>query len=183
MDRAQAEAPPAGAATLDDRIGLRPAAADERALLLAIYASTRAREMARVPWSEEQKAGFLSMQFEAQDRHYRTYPNPEFLLIVRRGEPAGRLYLCRTARELRIMDITLLPPFRGAGIGGAILRDLQEQARAGGQSLTIHVEPDNPARTLYARLGFTQTQQEQRGINILMTWQAPRAQAGAAASH
>lgn len=36
--------------------------------LTELYASTRAAEMAIVPWESEQKRAFLKMQFEAQDR-------------------------------------------------------------------------------------------------------------------
>jgi predicted GNAT family acetyltransferase len=43
---------------------------------------------------------------------------------------------------------------RGAGIGGAILRDTLALARERGKPVTIHVEKFNPARRLYMRLGF-----------------------------
>jgi hypothetical protein len=45
---------------------LRPVQEEDEALLLEIYASTRADEMALVPWNGAQKQAFLHMQFSAQ---------------------------------------------------------------------------------------------------------------------
>ena len=43
-------------------IELRPVEATDDAFLRDVYASTRATEMAMVPWSDEEKAAFLDMQ-------------------------------------------------------------------------------------------------------------------------
>jgi ribosomal protein S18 acetylase RimI-like enzyme len=61
-----------------------------------------------------------------------------------------------------------LPEHRGAGIGTKLLRDLQEEVRSAGKSLTIHVERFNPALRLYERLGFQQI--EDKGVYLLMEW-------------
>ena len=71
------------------------------------------------------------------------------------GEPAGRLYVARWKKELRIVDIALLPEHRGRGIGAELLRELLEEADAAGKPVTIHVERENPAMGLYQRLGFS----------------------------
>lgn len=137
-------------------IALRPVRDDDRTLLLRVYACTRERELAMVPWSDEQKAAFVVQQFEAQDLHYRTHyaEDSAFDVVLLDGEPAGRLYVARWEGELRIVDVALLPAARGRGVGGRLLRSLLEQAAAEGRSVTIHVEPSNPARRLYERLGF-----------------------------
>jgi ribosomal protein S18 acetylase RimI-like enzyme len=80
------------------------------------------------------------------------------------------LYVAHWEREIRIMDIALLPGNRGAGIGTRLLHDLQEDARSAGKSLTIHVERFNPALALYQRLGFEQV--EDKGVYLLMRWSA-----------
>ncbi|MDB5599393.1 MAG: family N-acetyltransferase [Xanthobacteraceae bacterium] len=121
--------------------------------LARVYASTRTEELAPVPWTEAQKIAFLDMQFRAQHAHYQTnYPKALWLVVERGGDAIGRLYLVRWPRELRLIDIAILPEYRGQGIGTAILRDLF--ADAAGQRVTIHVEKNNPAMSLYARLGF-----------------------------
>jgi GNAT superfamily N-acetyltransferase len=146
---------------------LRPARPEDREHLLAVYASTRAEELAPVPWTEEQKSAFVKMQFDAQDAHYREhYQGATYEVIEVDGVPAGRLYLHRKPKEIRLVDIALLAPFRGKGIGTRLLAELIAEAKKRGVPLTIHVELFNPARRLYERLGFTPV--EEHGVHLLM---------------
>jgi ribosomal protein S18 acetylase RimI-like enzyme len=136
-------------------IALRPATDDDRELLLDVYASTRADELAPVPWTAEQKRAFLRQQFDAQDRWWRLqYPDCSFQVIEIDGRAAGRLYVDRRPSEIRLVDIALLPELRGRGAGTRLIVALQREAEASGRTLTIHVERFNPARALYDRLGF-----------------------------
>ena len=101
-----------------DRDACDPSSHADRELLIAVYASTRAEELAPVPWDDAQKDAFIRMQFAAQDRYWREQkPGAEFCVVLVDGEPAGRLYLDRRADEIRIVDIALLPAWRGRGIG------------------------------------------------------------------
>lgn len=139
--------------------------------LARVYASTRIEELAPVPWSEQQKAAFLDMQFRAQHAHYQKhYPTAEWLVAMRDGEPIGRLYLDRWPSEHCIIDIAFLPDHRGTGLGGALMRDLLDEAGAAGKAMSIHVEKYNPAMRLYRRLGFTT--EEDKGVYDLMRWRA-----------
>jgi ribosomal protein S18 acetylase RimI-like enzyme len=144
-------------------VTLRPARPDDRELLYGIYASTRVEELANVPWDDEAKEGFLRAQFDAQDRWWREhYEGASFDVVLVDGEPAGRLYTFATEDEIRIVDIALLPAFRGSGIGSALLRDVL----ADGRRVTIHVERMNPALRLYERLGFKLA--EDRGVYLFL---------------
>jgi ribosomal protein S18 acetylase RimI-like enzyme len=155
-------------------VTLRPETAADEPLSRAIYASTREGELARTPWTEEQKAAFLAMQFEAQRSHYRQVnPDGAFDVIVVDGEDAGRLYVTRRPGDIRVVDIALLPAFRGRGIGGALLAELVAEAAASGRKVSIHVEHENPARRLYERLGFVVV--EDKGIYLLMECVPPAA--------
>lgn len=136
-------------------LAFRPAADADLPFLCRLYGSTRTEELAVVPWSEAEKAAFLDMQFRAQHAHYRQhYPTAQRLVILRAGDPAGRLYLDRWAREHRIVDIALLPEHRNQGLATALLRDLIDEAAAAGRAVSVHVEKLNPAQRLYRRLGF-----------------------------
>jgi ribosomal protein S18 acetylase RimI-like enzyme len=136
-------------------VALRPATDRDRPLLEAVYASVREPELAPLPWTPEQKAAFVAHQFHAQDHHYRThYEGAAFDVIEVDGEPAGRLYVFRGAEDIRVVDIALLPAYRGRGIGERLLRALRDEAGASGRTLSIHVEHENPARRLYERLGL-----------------------------
>jgi len=152
-------------------LSLRPITPADVPFLAGVYASTRWEELAPTGWSEQQKALFCRMQFDAQAADYgKNYPDASFQIIECEGRPIGRLYVAREGKEIRIVDISLLPKFRGSGIGTKLLRDLQAEARAAGESLTIHVERFNPALQLYQRLGFEQI--EDKGVYLLMKWEA-----------
>jgi ribosomal protein S18 acetylase RimI-like enzyme len=153
------------------KLEFRPITDRDLPFLARVYASTRTEELAHVQWSDEQKAGFLQMQFEAQHAHYQThYTGADWLVIEFAGEPAGRLYIARWAREHRLIDIALLPQFRRRGFGTALLRDLMDEAQSAGKSLSIHVEKNNPAMQLYRRLGFAAV--GEHGVYDLMRWTA-----------
>lgn len=146
---------------------LRPAHAEDRDVLLRVYAATREEELRLVDWSDEQKAAFVRQQFEAQDAYYREHYDPAtFDVIEVDGQPAGRLYVARWEEEIRIVDVALLPGHRGRGIGTTVIRALLDEAAAEGKRLSIHVEKHNPARRLYERLGFAEV--ADRGVYVLM---------------
>lgn len=139
-------------------LSLRPIRPADKDLLCAIYSSTRTEEMQRLPhWSEAQKAAFLRMQFEAQHEWYgKNYPGAHFWMVLHRNAPIGRLYLhtAYTPDGMRIIDVALLPEWRGQGIGSGILSDVIAFAEGENKSVTIHVESFNPAKRLYQKLGF-----------------------------
>lgn len=151
-------------------LSLRPITPQDVPFLAGVYASTRAEELAVTGWSDEDKEIFCRRQFDAQSAHYReNYPGALFQVIERDGISIGRLYVAHWEREIRIVDISLLPEHRGSGIGTQLLHDLREEARSAGKSLTIHVERLNPALRLYHRLGFQQI--EDKGVYLLMKWE------------
>jgi ribosomal protein S18 acetylase RimI-like enzyme len=153
-------------------VSFRPIRPADEPFLARLYASTRADEMAVVPWSEEQKASFLQMQFEAQHKFYlEQFQQADFLIVQRRGQPIGRLYLDHRVDEIRLIDIALLPEHRQKGLGAALMRDVLAAARRAGKKVRIHVERNNPAMRLYHRLGFERI--EDQGPYYLMEWSPP----------
>lgn len=152
-------------------ISLRPITPEDDSFLAGLYASTRTEELAQTNWSEEQKAMFCRMQFNAQTADYRAnYPDASFQIIERDGIAAGRLLLMRSDEGIHVIDIGLLPEHRGAGIGTRFLKELQAEARAAGKKLSIYVERFNPARRLYDRLGFKQVAEKE--VYLLMEWES-----------
>lgn len=139
----------------------------DRDFLLRLYSSTREEELAQVAWSVEEKATFLLQQFVAQSAWWEEqYVGSTFDIIEVDGLAAGRLYVHRAPSEHRIVDIALLPEYRGRGIGTQLLTGVIAEADCAARSVSIHVEVFNPARRLYDRLGFVQI--EDKGVYLLM---------------
>jgi ribosomal protein S18 acetylase RimI-like enzyme len=92
----------------------------------------------------------------------RTHPTALVLLAFDDDEPVG-IAVCfrglstfRARPLLNIHDLAVLPPYRGRGIGRALLRAAEEHARLQGCCrLTLEVLESNAgARALYRRFGF-----------------------------
>ena len=151
------------------RIELHPVTAAHAGLLLELYASTRSEEMALVPWTAEQRHAFVEMQFRAQQDHYsQFYPQATPEIVLENGRPVGRLYVDRLDREIKIIDVTVLPAERNGGIGTHLIRTLLAEAARLGKVVGIYVESFNPSLAFFKRLGFVET--EQSGIHIYLQW-------------
>ena len=135
---------------------VQPATDEHLPFLCRVYASARADEMAAVDWRDAEKNAFIEQQFVFQHRYYHEHhPDAQFLVITQRNEAIGRLYWRSEGDQAALMDISLLPAHRGAGLGSAILGLLMAHADANEQLTTLYVEPNNPAHRLYRRFGFT----------------------------
>ena len=151
------------------RLRFRPIDDVDLPFLSRLYASTRQDELAPLPWTDAEKAAFLDMQFQAQHRHYMAhYPEADWLAVVHDGVPVGRLYLEHWTREVRVIDIALLPEYRNRGFGAAMMGDVMDRARASDRAVSIHVEHNNPAQRLYRRLGFLKV--AEKGVHHLLRW-------------
>lgn len=134
---------------------LRPCVPADREFLVRVYWSTRVDELALTGWSPDECERFVRMQFDLQDTYYaQTFPGTDRSVVLEGDVPAGRLYVLRDERAISVLDITLLPEYRGRGIGTALLRDLIAEGGRSGLPVRIQVEVFNPARALYERLGF-----------------------------
>lgn len=128
---------------------LRPAGADYAALLRRLFDAERAPDFAHL--DAPLRSMLLDMQYRAMtaDRAAR-YPQAADRVIELDGAPVGRLLVDRSTDTTTLVDVALLPAARGRGLGGALLTALCAE----GRPVTLRVLADNPARRLYARLGF-----------------------------
>jgi predicted GNAT family acetyltransferase len=63
----------------------------------------------------------------------------------------------RTAEQIEIAGIQVLPDYQGRGIGTAVITALTQEGAVKGLPTMLEVEKDNPdAKRLYLRLGFEQ---------------------------
>lgn len=151
-------------------VALRPVAAEDDEFLVAVYASTRADELAQVPWSDEQKAAFVRSQFDLQRQQYdANYPETEYNIILVDEHPAGRIWVSRDAEQIRLLDIAVLGEFQNRGVGTVLLRRLINEAAGANKALRHMVFVLNTeAKRFYERLGFVVF--EEVGAYLHMEW-------------
>ena len=125
--------------------------------------------MKLVPWNDEQQQMFIRAQFGAQKNHYaQKYPAATHDIILADGRAVGRLYVARLDREIRIVDITVLPAERNSGIGSYLIKQILDEAKSAGKLTRIYVEEFNPSLRLFERLGFSVS--AQHGMHLLLEW-------------
>ncbi|MGI8418428.1 MAG: GNAT family N-acetyltransferase [Nakamurella sp.] len=112
---------------VDRPITRRPATRYDKDLLRAIFTDSRSSWFAALPVALA--AALLDVQFRAHrnDRELR-WPHSVDQIIELQGVPAGRVTVWIGADEIRIIDLALLPGFRGQGIGRTILTDVKQEA-------------------------------------------------------
>lgn len=121
----------------------------------SVFVSVRSPEFELAGLSGEALDNLLSMQFRAQRSHYaHAYPEGEDQVIVWNGLDAGEWITAVLPTEHRLVDISLLPPYRGQGIGTRLVGEFVQRADEAQKPVVLHVEMNNPARRLYERFGF-----------------------------
>jgi ribosomal protein S18 acetylase RimI-like enzyme len=146
---------------------------DDAEFLASVHAASRVDEFAVARWPESQQAAFVRMQFALQHMYLqKKHPAADWLIVMQGGQDVGRLYIVRWTNQHRILDLALLPEYRGKGAGEALLRDLMDEAAGLARTVSIHVEKHNPATRLCRRLGFTI--EEDEGLYNLLRWKPPR---------
>lgn len=160
---------PPGDRVRRDAVTLRPSTQADYFFMRRLYGSTREEELKHFPFDELQKKDFLDQQFAAQYQHYQIhYPTCERNIIEKDGQPIGRLWIDEWRDQIRMVDIALMPEWRGSGIGRRLVEEVLERGRKAGKPVTIHVEAYNPALRLYERLGFVKV--DTNGVYYLMKW-------------
>ena len=136
-------------------IQLRPVEKKDDSFIETVYRSTREDELNLTNWNEQQKNVFSIMQSMAQLAEYKTkFHGAACQVIIYNNQDAGRFYTWENDNEIRLIDITLLPQFRGKGIGTSLLQELIKKSNKVQKKISLHVDPVNPALQLYRRLGF-----------------------------
>ena len=150
-------------------ISLRPVTTEDAPFLLTLYKSSRGDDLRGLGWEEERVSEFLDMQYEAQQRfHANEYRRPVDQIVMRNGEPIGRLMFEPREHEIRCVDIALQPGHRSAGIGGHLLRELHSEAKRQKKPLRLQVIRFSRAIPLFERLGFQRI--SETGTHFQMEW-------------
>ena len=137
-------------------VSTRPVTDDDQEFLVGVYASTRADELAQVPWDESQKDAFIRWQYAMQKQEYEArFPEARYDVILVDGAPAGRIWTGADDTQIRLLDIALLKEFLNRGVGTYLLRQLIDEAAQSKKKLRhmVFMLNDNAYR-FYERLGF-----------------------------
>jgi ribosomal protein S18 acetylase RimI-like enzyme len=149
---------------------LRPATPGDEAFLTALLISTRPHEAAAMP-SPDLAQQVFALQRTAQRSAWLGETDTTECIVEVDGMPAGRLVTRRQATQIVLVDISLMPKHRGAGLGGAAIGALQREAAERAVPLLLHVDVGNRAQRLYERLGFVVTAEDQ--LRRAMRWDTP----------
>ena len=150
---------------------MRPEQPEDTAFLFELYASTRQEELEAWGWPREMRDAFLNLQFKAIQEQHQAYPDAEFQVVTVDGTNAGRMIIHRTREELHLVDIALLPRYRNAGIGAALMQRLLGEAAGSKTPLRLQVLKGNRAARFYQRLGFVAIGETE--MHLQMEWRAP----------
>lgn len=114
----------------------------------------------------------------------RSKPGGICLAATRRGELVGYLVCSRYDSVWHVMNVSVEPQERRAGVATTLLLELLEQIDDPGARLTLEVRRSNtPAIALYERFGFRSAGLRRRyyqdnGEDALIMWRTPATLAG-----
>jgi ribosomal protein S18 acetylase RimI-like enzyme len=148
---------------------MRPIDPGDGGFLDALYETTRLEEV--VAWGLAIDAArlFLAAQARTQRAGYAIqYPAAEHWALVTGGMRVGRLVLDVAGPAWRVVDLSVMPAHRERGLGTWALHYVQGRAKRAEAPVRLTVATSNPARRLYARLGFSVTSGD--GEHLAMEW-------------
>ena len=82
-------------------------------------------------------------------------PGSFYYLMLEDGEVAGYYAYMHVLDEVHILNVAVLPAFRGRGVGGRMMAEMLAHLPAGTVAVTLEVRVGNAvARRLYEKYGF-----------------------------
>jgi GNAT superfamily N-acetyltransferase len=161
-------------------ISLRPATAGDEIFLKHVHDAARHWEFAALLQSGEAELYHKVMQQQHDSQHrfyFAHYAEAHYGIIQWCGQPIGRLYVDYRDDEVHVLDIAILPDYRGRGIGRIVMTGLCLEAAMRRKPVRLCVHYLSRAVPFYLRLGFRQIGTE--GPSQVMEWRHPGLQASA----
>ena len=144
--------------------GLRPSTADDLPFVLALNKANAEAQIERaLNWDEEEARTAVEQRFR---------PGRDWL-VTKHGELIGLLSLDRRPEAIVVRHIELLPAHQNQGIGSALIRGVLDFGAAQKLPVRLRVAKENPARSLYERLGFAVTAEDERKYEMTARPQGP----------
>jgi ribosomal protein S18 acetylase RimI-like enzyme len=150
-------------------ITLRPTKETDAPFLRQLFESWKADDFGLTKLDPVSFAMLIDIQWLAHSRSgAATRPGAESRIVVVDGQDAGHLVVERSPGLIHLSEIALLPDWRNRGLGQILVKQLQDEARASGAEIRLHVARHNPAQRFYGRLNFTPV--ENHGAQLPMVW-------------
>jgi ribosomal protein S18 acetylase RimI-like enzyme len=139
-------------------------------------------------WNPKRELPLLELTLEHPEaaRYHRDWGRPGDLgVIAEAGEEVVGVAYCRlftdadhghgyVDEDTPEVAVAVAEPRRGTGVGTLLLNGLAEAGRAAGfAQLSLSVDPDNPARRLYERLGYRELTLDEGGVRMLLRLTVP----------
>lgn len=87
-------------------------------------------------------------------------------IILLANDEVGMIKLVRSPAEWHLRQIQIAPEFQKRGLGQAVLHEMLGEARASSVPIVLNVLKANPAKDLYARLGFAVVDEDERAFKM-----------------
>jgi len=162
-------------AAVANRWTMRRVGPDDEPFLDDVYADARVDEVVAWGFRLDAARDFLRDQARTQRRAFGLqFPGGEHWALQTGDRTIGRLIVAPDAppaatRALRLVDIAVLPPDRGRGIGGWAVRELMRRAGRAAIPLRLRLPAESAARHLFETLGFRATGADRDG-QLAMEW-------------
>jgi ribosomal protein S18 acetylase RimI-like enzyme len=131
-------------------ISLRQATQNDHDFLYGLVKTTMREYVEPIwGWDEEWQRAYFQEHFDpTQDQ-----------IIVLGGQDIGAISVEIRPEEHFLARLYLLPAYQRYGIGTHLVRSILDKAFAKGLTVTLQVLKGNPAKRLYERLGFAETEE------------------------
>jgi ribosomal protein S18 acetylase RimI-like enzyme len=150
----------------------RPSDDTDTVFMFELYASTRPDGLVDTGWSAFRGQASVHMHAQAEEDDLDSrHPELSRMTVDVDGIRVGRLLVSRAETSWQLVDISLLPRWRGHGIGTQLLTELLAEAKAASQRVHLEAAKTNPSIRLYERLGFGDL--TDRGMHWGLTWTPP----------
>jgi GNAT superfamily N-acetyltransferase len=154
------------------KITTRPSVTEDSAFMLELYASTSKEVLDDLGWSIGGNRTFVIMQAQTEEwNRARQYPGMDRLTICVDEMPVGRLLVSLRNNILHLVDLSLLPRFRGLGIGTQLMGEILGEARNARVPVKVRVLKNSGSVRFAERLGFATP--TDLGQYVELTWMPP----------